>query len=87
MARGLRHRQIPAGRVLRLDFAGPALVLYTRDNWDTQVNAKTKDTGLGLFVAEIGTEGMTAGQRIVFTWRDPATAAWRRRNFEVAIAT
>ena len=61
---------IPAGRVLRLDFAEPAIVLYTRDDWATQVKAKTKDTGLGLFVAEIATEGMAAGQRVVFTWRD-----------------
>ncbi len=77
---------IPAGRVLRLDFAQPTMVLYTRDDWGTQADAKTKDTGLGLFVAEIGTEGMTAGQRIVFTWRDAGTGAWRGRNFEVAIA-
>ena len=77
---------IPVGRALRLDFAEPAIVLYTRDEWDTQVNAETKDTGLGLFVAEIGTEGMTAGQRIIFTWRDRASGAWRGRDFEVAIA-
>ena len=76
---------IPAGRALRLDFAEPALVLYTRDGWGTQVKAETKDTGLGLFVAEIDTEGMTAGQRIVFTWRNPATGVWRGRNFEVSV--
>jgi glucoamylase len=75
----------PAGRVLRLDFAEPALVLYTRDDWATQVKTETKDTGLGLFVAEIDTGGMAAGQRIVFTWRNPATGAWRGRNFEVAV--
>ena len=79
--------EIPAGHVLRLDFAEPAIVLYTRDDWSSQDNARTKDTGLGLFVAEIGTDGMTAGQRVVFTWRDPRTGAWRGANFEVAIAT
>jgi len=78
--------EIPPGRALRLDFAEPAIVLYTRDDWRTQVEAETKDTGLGLFVAEIGTEGMTACQRVVFTWRNPETGAWRGRNFEVAIA-
>jgi len=78
--------EIPGGRALRLDFAEPAIVLYTRDDWRTQVNAETKDTGLGLYVAEIGTEGMTAGQRVVFTWRDPETGAWRGRNFEVTVA-
>ena len=76
---------IPAGCALRLDFAEPQIVVYTRDDWATQVKAETKDTGIGLFVAEIPTDGMTAGQRIVFTWRDAQTGAWRGRNFEVAI--
>jgi glucoamylase len=79
--------RIPAGRVLRLDFPQPALVLYTRDDWKSQAKAETKDTGVGLFVVEIATEGMAQGQRVAFTWRDPATGAWRGRNFEVAIAS
>jgi len=29
---------------------------------------------------------MSSGERIVFTWRDAQTGAWRGRNFEVAIA-
>ena len=62
-------------------------MLYTRDDWVTQVKAETKDTGVGLFVAEIATDGMAAGQRIVFTWRDAESGAWRGRNFEVAIAS
>ncbi len=76
---------IPPGRVLRLDFAEPAVVLYTRDDWVTQVKAETNDTGLGLFVVEIDTEGMAVGHRVVFTWRNPATGAWRGANFEVAV--
>ena len=47
---------------MRLDFAEPAIVLYTRDDWATQVKAETKDTGVGLFVAEISTGGMAAGR-------------------------
>ena len=78
--------RIPAGTALRLDFAQPAIVLYTRDDWVTQVKAETKDTGVGLFVADISTDGMTSGRRLVFTWRDARTGAWRGRNFEVAIA-
>ena len=77
--------KIPAGRVLRLDLAEPAVVLYTRDDWATQVKAETKDTGFGLFVAEIETEGMAPGRRVVFTWRNSSTGAWRGVNFEVAV--
>jgi glucoamylase len=77
-------RAIPAGRVLRLDFAKPAIVLYTSDDWATQAKAEAKDTaGIGLFHAEVPTE---PGRRVVFTWRDAESGAWRGRNFEVAIA-
>ncbi len=76
---------VPAGCALRLDFAEPTVVFYTRDNWATQVKAEAKDTGIGLFVAEIGTQGMTERESIVFTWRDAKSGAWRGRNFEVSI--
>ena len=78
---------IPPGRALRLDLTQAAIVLYTRDDWRTQAEVETNDAGLGLFVAEISTEGMGVGQRVVFTWRDRATGAWCGRNFEVAITT
>ncbi len=50
-----------------------------------QAEVETSDAGVGLFPAEIATDGMSAGERIVFTWRDKATGAWRGQNFEVAI--
>jgi glucoamylase len=78
--------QIPSGRALRLDLPQAATVLYTRDGWRTQAETSTSDAGFGLFVAEIATDGMQAGQSVVFTWRDQATGAWRGRNFEVTIA-
>ncbi len=79
-------RRIPAGRVLRLDLPQASIVLYTRDGWGTQAEIATRDTGVGLHVAEISTEGMTAGESIVFTWRDGQTGVWRGCNHEVAIA-
>ncbi len=79
--------ELAAGRALRLDLTQAAIVRYTRDSWLTQAEVETNDTGMGLFVAEISTEGMSEGQRIVFTWRDKDTSAWRGRNFEVTIET
>jgi glucoamylase len=77
--------KIPAGRDLRLDLLHASTVLYTRDGWRSQAETTTRDTGVGLFVAEISTKGMKAGDSVVFTWRDAATGAWRGRNFEVAV--
>ena len=79
--------KIPPGRALRLDLTHAAIVLYTRDDWRTQTEVETHDAGMGLFVAEISTDGMTAGQRVVFTWRDKDTGVWRGRNFDVSIGT
>ena len=78
--------KIPSGRVLRLDFVQAAIVLFTRDGWHSQAEITTKDAGYGLFTAEISTDGMKAGESVVFTWRDQTTGTWRGRNFEVAIA-
>jgi glucoamylase len=78
--------RIPAGRVLRMDLPQASIVLYTRDAWRTQAEIATRDTGLGLHVAEIRTEGMTAGEGVVFTWRDAQTGVWHGRNHDVAIS-
>ena len=61
-------------------------MLFTRDGWHSQAEITTKDAGYGLFTAEISTDGMKAGESVVFTWRDQTTGTWRGRNFEVAIA-
>ena len=77
--------RIPAGRVLRLDLPEAATVLVSRDDWRTQAEIATEDTGLGLHVAEVPTEGMASAGRIVFTWRAQATGAWHGRNHEVVV--
>jgi len=61
-------------------------VRYTRDNWLTQAEILTRDTGVGIYVAEISTQGMTAGESVVFTWRNARTGVWHGRNHDVAIA-
>jgi glucoamylase len=78
--------RIPPGRVLRLDLPEAATVLFSRDAWETRTEIATEDTGIGLHVAEIATEGMAPGDRIVFTWRAQATGDWLGRNHEVIVA-
>ena len=60
---------------------------YTRDIWLTQAEILTRDTGLGIYAAEIPTSGMTTGESVVFTWRNARTGAWHGRNHDVAIAS
>ncbi len=79
--------RILAGQALRLDLPEAAIVLHTGDGWRTQAETPTRDTGVGLHVAEIPTAGMAAGQSIVFTWRDQVAGTWLGRNHEVAVVS
>ncbi len=79
--------EIPAGQNLRLDLPQAAIVRNTRDGWRTEAEIATRDTGLGIHVAEISTADVSAGQSIVFTWREQDTGVWNGRNYEVRIVT
>jgi glucoamylase len=76
---------ISAGQVLRIDMLEPALLHWSRDNWANVADTMTHDTGLGLHVVEIPTAGLSAGTRILFTWRIQASGAWAGVNYEVAV--
>ena len=74
-----------AGQALRLDLPQESIVRYTRDDWKTQVDVATSDTGLGLHVAELPTAGMAPGGKLVFTWRRKADGLWRGKDFETQV--
>jgi glucoamylase len=76
---------VRAGQTLRLDLPGESIVRYTRDDWKTQADIATSDTGLGLHVAELPTSGMAPGRKLVFTWRRKADEVWRGQNFETRV--
>ncbi len=74
-----------AGQTLRLDLPDESIVRYTRDDWKSQADVATSDTGLGLHVAELPTAGMAPGGALVFTWRRKADGVWRGQNFETSV--
>ena len=74
-----------SGQTLRLDLPDESIVRCTRDEWQTQADVTTIDTGLGLHVAELPTAGMTPGGKLVFTWRRKADEVWRGQNFETHV--
>jgi glucoamylase len=76
---------VRAGQALRLDLLEESIIRYTRDEWKTQADAATTDTGVGLHVAELSTSGMAPGGKLVFTWRRKADEVWRGQNFEAQV--
>jgi glucoamylase len=74
-----------SGQMLRLDLPEESIVRWTRDDWKTEADVATSDTGLGLHIAELPTAGLAPGDKLVFTWRRKPDGIWRGRNFETHV--
>ena len=75
-----------AGRVLRLELLAPARVRCSVDGWRTWVDIDARETGVGVWVADIaGSERLPAGAAVDFTVWWPEAARWEGRNLRVAV--
>jgi glucoamylase len=64
---------MPAGRTLRLELMAPARVHYSVDGRQSWADLEARDTGLGVWVADLpGSDRLTSGQAVDFTfwWRE-----------------
>ncbi len=78
-------RRIKQGSILRIETASPALIHWSSDNWHTTRDTESKDTGMGMHVADIETARMAAGTGILFTFYWPEQHRWEGRDFSVNI--
>ncbi len=76
---------IPAGHLLRIELLRPALVHFSIDGWATTHDVAARDTGIGLWVVDVPSEGLEEGASIVFAilWTDEGR--WEGRDLTVAI--
>ena len=79
-----RIRQVPGGRSLRIETTAPAVIRWSADEWSTIADVATRDTGIGMHVADLPVAAAT-GRRLVFTffWSDVST--WEGTNFAVTV--
>jgi glucoamylase len=78
---------MPAGRALRLELLAPARVHFSLDGGATWSDVDARDTGLGVWVADIpGSERLPAGGGVDFTIWWPASSTWEGRNQRVSVA-
>jgi glucoamylase len=77
-------RSMPAGRILRIELQAPARVHWSSDGWRTTQDLNTRDTRLGVYVADLPTESLVSGQ-VVFTFYWRQTEKWEGTNFAVMI--
>jgi glucoamylase len=74
-----------AGKVLRIEVLQPAIVHWSRDDWQTIYDSETRDTGLGLHVVDLGADELRAGARLRFTFRWPLADRWEGTDFAVCV--
>lgn len=76
---------MPVGKTLRLEASAPALIHWSADGWRTASDTETRDTGLGLHVADLPTRMMRPGEMVDFTFYWPVAGRWEGADFKVEV--
>ncbi|HKW16824.1 MAG TPA: glucan 1,4-alpha-glucosidase [Terriglobales bacterium] len=78
-------RIVPKGKTFRIAVQAPAVVHWSKDGWQTAHDLPTKDTGLGIYFADLPTITMDAGHTVLFTFYWPNVQRWEGTDFSVNI--
>lgn len=78
-------RELPAGRTLRVETLAPAIVHWSANGWRTVRDSATRDSGLGVHVADLPTDALAPGSEIRFTFYWPDAGRWEGTDFSVKI--
>jgi len=78
-------RTIVEFNTLRLEVLAPARVHWSSDGWRSVQDTETRDTGLGIHVADVLTSDLRAGTTVRFTFYWSAAGRWEGRNFEMQV--
>lgn len=76
---------VPEGAVLRVCLPRPAIVHWGVDGWREPTDTPTRDSGLGLHVADLPADGLDSGQRVDFTMQWLDSGEWLGESFHVGI--
>ncbi len=79
-------RSVPAGRKLRLEVRADAVVRWSDDGWKTSREIRTRDNGLGLYLADLDTAPLGAGRSVTFTFRWIDADRWEGADFTVKVS-
>jgi glucoamylase len=78
-------RTMQAGKVLRIEILAPGSVHWTFDNWQSSHDTEARDTGLGVWVADLPTGGLPADSTITFTFHWQDGGRWEGTNYSVSV--
>jgi glucoamylase len=72
------------GKTLVIALYSPGLVHWSLDEWGHTADSPARDCGLGLYIATLPTQTLTAGASAVFTYRD-GDGHWIGVNYRVTV--
>jgi glucoamylase len=78
-------RAMPHGKALRIETLAPAVVHWSIDGWRTPQDQATRDTTLGVHVADLETMQLCPGARIDLTFYWPEADRWEGTDYLVCI--
>jgi glucoamylase len=78
-------RTMPMNRTLRVETLAPAVVHWSVDDWQTVHDTPTRDTTLGVYVTDLETRHLSAGDRVSLTFYWPEVDRWEQVDFLVCI--
>jgi glucoamylase len=78
-------RDMPAGRTLRVETLAPAIVHWSVDGWRSVQDTETRDTTLGVHVADLVTQHLSHGDRVDLTFYWPDQQRWEGLDFLVCV--
>jgi glucoamylase len=78
-------RSMPANKTLRVETLAPAIVHWSADGWRTAHDTPTRDTTLGVHIADLETRRLSCGDRVYLTFYWPDAERWEQVDFLVWI--
>ena len=80
-----KARSIRQGKKLRLEALAPCSVHWTADDWQSAQDTPSSDTGLGVHLVDLPTQGLPSGSVVAFTFYWPEADAWEGTDYSVRI--
>jgi glucoamylase len=78
-------QSIPTGKTLRVEVLQPANIHWSTNDWKDSQDMNASDTGLGVYLADLPTKGLSSGDEIVFTIYWPDQDRWEDTDYRVRI--
>jgi glucoamylase len=81
-----KTRTMLQGKILRIELLEDAIIHWSSDSWTTVGDTSTRDTGVGIRLADLPTAELPAGTVIDFTFYWQISHRWQGENFQIKIA-